>query len=174
MSPKERPRWQPNVPRYLFCQWRVKNSRDIIAKIWGQSIEGSCKNNVMLVVGMLCNEDSETKVNKSELCGFLWKNEGSCRKERLSQCLAAQCSAHPRHCLALVIPLDKDDHNDNTACYKAALSWWCISTTTRCRMGMTKFKIKLASSLDASSLLPLSGSPFMQKLSQMITQRRWH
>ena len=38
----------------------------------------------MLVVGMLCNEDSETKVNKSELCGFLWKNEDSCRKGRFS------------------------------------------------------------------------------------------
>ena len=40
-------------------------------------------------------------------------------------------------------------------------------------MGMTKFKIKLASSLHASSLLPLSAaSPFMQKLSQMITMMR--
>ena len=38
----------------------------------------------MLVVGMLCNEDSETKVNKRELCGFLWKNEDSCRKGRFS------------------------------------------------------------------------------------------
>ena len=56
----------------------------------------------MLVVGMLCNEDSETKVNKSELCGFLWKNEDSCRKRRLSPHLTAQCSAHPRHRLVLV------------------------------------------------------------------------
>ena len=28
---------------YLLRQWRVKNFKDIFAKIWGQSIKGSCK-----------------------------------------------------------------------------------------------------------------------------------